>query len=210
MQPTNPDISQYRYNNNAQRWTDTRNGRFVSEQSVISEMRRHQNATFSALDGLTRELYAGRINLAQWELAVASQLKDAHLAQAIFAVGGRANMGNAEYGRVGGTLRDEYRYLSRFANAIASGQISERQALTRIRQYGKATQQSYWREYRLASKGEIYWNLTPADHCEAHAGAYGCVDLANGSPYTAETLPTVPGAGATTCRGNCTCFLSRG
>ncbi len=45
MQPTSPDISQYRYNNNAQRWTDTRNGRFASEQSVVIDMRRQQTAT---------------------------------------------------------------------------------------------------------------------------------------------------------------------
>jgi len=209
MQPT-PDISQFRYNNNAQRWTNASTGRFVPEQSVISEMRRHQTATYETLNSLTRQLYAGRINIAQWEIAIASQLKDAHLAQAIFAVGGRANMTSVEYGRVGGTLRDEYRYLANFANDIASGRISERQALARIQQYGNATQQSYWREYALASKSDIYWNLTPADHCQASANGLGCVDLALGSPYTVETLPTFPGAGATTCRGNCTCFLSRG
>jgi len=202
MQPT-PDISQFRYNNNAQRWTNVSTGRFVPEQSVISEMRRHQTATYSTLNGLTRDLYAGRINLAQWEIAVASQLKDAHLAQAIFAVGGRANMGAAEFGRVGGTLRDEYRYLSRFANQIASGQISEKQALARIQQYGNATQQSYWREYALASDGLVNWVLRPGESCG------DCIGLASASPYKASELPTFPGAGATECRGNCNCVLDR-
>ena len=200
---TTPDITRYRYNNNAQRWVSTTSGRFVSNDEVNGEMRRHQEATFSTLDGLTRQLYGGNITLEQWQLAVASELKDAHLAQSMFAVGGKANMTQANYGRVGGVLADEYRYLSRFAYSIANGTVSEAQALARIRQYGRATQQSYWREFALESRAQFRWQLNPAEHCG------DCVALSAGGPYTADTLPTYPGAGDTACRGNCNCTLER-
>lgn len=185
------------------RWRNRASGRFVSNQAVTNEMRRHVAATFDTLDNLTNALYDGNITVMQWQTAVASELKDAHLAQAMFAKGGRANMRPADFGRVGGVLRDEFRFLDGFAQDIADGRQSRAQALARIKQYGKATQQSYWREWALDTEGEIYWRLHPAEHCQ------DCIDLANNSPYTADTLPTYPGAGETQCRGNCNCTLER-
>lgn len=204
-QPRTPTEAQSRvvFEQSTQRWRNRTTGRFVSNERVTNEMRRHVSATFGTLDTLTEQLYDGSITVQQWQTAVASELKDAHLAQAMFAKGGRANMTAADFGRVGGVLRDEYRYLDGFAQAIANGRQSRAQALARIKQYGKATQQSYWREYALASRGNIIWQLNPAEHCE------DCIELAAGGPYTAETLPTYPGAGETQCRGNCNCTLER-
>ena len=192
----------YAYNNTAQRWFDTASGKFVSEVAVTAEMRLHQTATYNVLDNVTRQLYAGQLSLEQWQLVVAAELKDAHLAQAMFAVGGQRNMTQANYGRVGGTLANEYRFLNQFAIDIQSGAVSEAQAIARIRQYGNATQQSYWREYKLVSE-IVYWNLNPAEHCG------DCLTLAGGSPYKPQDLAQVPGDGNTQCRGNCHCTLSR-
>src|SRR5689334_8348422 len=111
--------STFNFDNRSQRWRDSTTGRFVSSDAVNAEMFRHSDATHATLEGLTRQLYAGDINLARWQVAVASELKDAHLAQAMFAVGGRDNMGFAEFGRVGQTLREQYGYLNTFAEQIA-------------------------------------------------------------------------------------------
>jgi hypothetical protein len=158
------------------------------------------------------QYYQGQISIAQWQIGIAYELKDAHLAQAMFAVGGKANMTQANYGRVGGTLADEYRYLTNFANDILAGRVSEAQALARIRQYGNNTQQAYWREWKEATpKNElIWWHTNPGDTCRPSSGGMGCLELEAGSPYKPEDLPTVPGAGATTCKGGCNCDLIRG
>lgn len=194
----------YRYNNTYGKW-ETPTGQFISNDAVIAEMRVHQEVTVQAIQDYTNQLYSGAINVSQWQVAVASELKDSHLAQAMFAVGGKGNMTQANYGRVGGTLADEYRYLSNFASDIVAGRVSEAQAVARVAQYGQATQQSYHREFVEATPDGmvIYWNLNPADHCG------DCVSLASGSPYSPGDLPTVPGAGATECRGNCKCELHR-
>jgi hypothetical protein len=203
MTSPNPIITGlHGYNNTAQRWYNTRNGQFVAQQAVTDEMRVHQQATYTVLNNLTSQLYAGQVSLEQWQIGVAAELKDAHLAQALYAIGGKNNATPANYGRVGGTLADEYRYLNGFAIDIANGGVSEAQALARIQQYGNATQQSYWREYKLLSE-VIYWNLNPAEHCA------DCLDLAGRSPYQPQDLSQVPGDGNTTCRGNCKCTLSR-
>lgn len=198
-----PSISNVNFDNTALRWRNVRTGQFVAETVVVNELERHVSATFDALETMTTRLYRGDITLAQWQTGVAQELKDAHLAQAMFARGGKANMTSVEFGRVGGTLADEYRYLAGFADDIAAGRVSEAQAIARIRQYGRATRQSYWNEYRLASRGLIAWRLNPAEHCG------DCLNLAAGSPYRVDALPTVPGAGSTQCRGNCKCTLER-
>jgi hypothetical protein len=190
----------YQYNDRLQRWQNVSNGQMVSEANVIAEMRRHQDATYTALDALTEQLYNGQINVAQWQVGVAQELKDAHLAQAMLGVGGKANMTSVEYGRVGGVLRDEYRYLARFADDIAAGRQSRAQAMARIKQYGNASQQAYWREWSL-KEPYIWWQRNAGESCS------DCVDIEANNPYTGDTLPTVPGAGTTKCRGNCKCTL---
>lgn len=47
----------------------------------------------------------------------------------------------------------------------------------------------------------FYWVLHPAEHCDA------CIWLSERSPFTRETLPTVPRAGGTPCLANCRCAL---
>lgn len=193
--------SLFNFDNTAQRWRDSSTGRFVSNEAVVSEMRVHQEASYSTLESLTKSLYRGDISLAQWQIATASELKDAHLAQAIFAAGGRANMGQAEWGRVGQTLREQYGFLDKFAQAIADGTVSEAQALARIDMYGDATQQSYWGEWAQGRKGKkIYYRLNISEHCS------DCLDRVAGNPYTFETLRGYPGDGSTKCgaRDKCT------
>ena len=192
----------YAYNNTAQRWFDTASGKFVSETAVVDEMRLHQMATYNVLDNVTRQLYAGQLTLEQWQLVVAAELKDAHLAQAMFAVGGKRNMTAENWGRVGGALANQYRYLNQFAIDIQNG-YSEAMALNRIKMYGDATQASYWREYKLATKEQIWWNLNIAEHCD------GCLTMAGGSPYNPKDLNQVPGDGNTPCLSKCQCTLSR-
>lgn len=152
------------------------------------------------LEALTRALHGGRIDLDEWENAAAGVLKDLHLSASGYARDGALNMGQREYGRVGGALADEYRFLHKFAEDIQSGNVSEAQALARIDQYGKAGQQAYWREQALALP-EVWWVLNPGESCG------DCVSLAAGSPYKPGELKQVPGSGSTACRGNCNCTL---
>lgn len=193
------------FDNRVQRWRDSSTGRYVSSATVNTEMFRHSDATHSTLESLTRQLYAGDIQLSQWQIAVASELKDAHLAQAMFAVGGRDNMGFAEFGRVGQTLREQYAFLDKFAQDIAAGNVSESMALSRVAHYGDSAKQSYWNEYADKSTGLIDWILGATDERNCPL----CPTYAANSPYTKETLPARPADGTTPCKGRCRCTLSR-
>jgi len=138
-------------------------------------------ATTDALTRLTERLYSGQINLVQWSLGVAGELKDAHIANALIGAGSDS-LNLPQLVRAGGTLADEYKHLFDFAQGIADGSVSEAQALSRVAQYGKATQQDYWREYAQAQ-----------EKLEAWAGL--------------PVLTNSPGDGGTQCHGNCHCTL---
>jgi hypothetical protein len=165
---------------------------------------RHIETASQELAALTRQLYAGQINVAQWQAAGASVLKDAHLS-ASAAARGISGMGSVEFGRVGGTLADEYRFLNGFAVDIANGSVSEAQALARINQYASASKQAYWREYtQMTARNEVvWWELNPGESCG------DCMSLAAGSPYKPSDLTKFPGSGQTACRGNCNCTLRK-
>lgn len=196
--------SVYNYDNSTQRWRNADNGRFVAHSNVVDEMRAHQLATHSTLESLTRQLYSGNINLAQWQIATASELKDAHLAQAIFGAGGRVNMDFAAFGRVGQTLREQYGFLNNFANEIAAGNVSEAQALARIKMYGNAVQQSYYAEYAEQNKGtgkKFYYDLQIGENCVT------CIARSAGNPYEYDNLQGYPGDGSTICKANDLCIL---
>jgi hypothetical protein len=174
--------SSYNYDNRAQRWRDSASGKFLSGDAVNAEMFRHSDATHSTLESLTRQLYDKQISLSQWQIAVASELKDAHLAQAMFAAGGR----------------------NKFAADIASGKVSEAMALSRVAHYGDSSKASYWNEYIERSDGLLDWNDVPDDReCDV------CPQIAAGGPYTKETIPSSPGDGKTPCKGRCRCTVSR-
>lgn len=197
--------SVFNFDNTARRWRDSISGRFVANEAVRNEMFKHSDATHATLESLTHSLYAQDISLIQWQIAVASELKDAHLAQSMFAVGGRDNMGFAEFGRVGQTLREQYGFLDKFAQEIANGTVSEAQALARLNMYGDSAKQSYWNEYIEKSSGLLDWNLGALDEQNCN----DCPRIAAGSPYTKETIPSSPADGNTQCLGKCRCYITR-
>jgi len=198
---TRTDIS---YNKESQQWALSGGGP-VSGSAVRGEIQRQIAAAQEELAGLTRNLFAGRINTQEWQIASAGVIKDAHLSLAAFGSGGRDGMGFEEFGRVGGTLNSEYRFLNTFAEDLAAGRLTEAQALARIQQYGNAAGQSYNREFdrRTPTGLEVWWVLNPGESCN------DCVSQAAGSPYAPGELTIFPQSGQTVCRGNCNCELQR-
>jgi hypothetical protein len=175
----------------------------VINRVVNRQVQATKEVPTSELRRATSQLYGGRITLEQWQTVVAYELKDAHLAQAMLAVGGKNNLSPATLSRLRDTLRKEYGFLNQFAIDIKSGSVSEAQALARVNQYAKASQQSYYREYAMLRTGRfVNWDVNPGENCS------GCLDMQSQNPHDAATMTKFPGSGDTPCRGNCNCTLS--
>lgn len=100
-------------------------------------------------------------------------------------------------------LESEQRYLDGFEAALHEDQVLN--PLQRMSMYaGRMRGTAYGGWFDGSSDDETFrWHLGIADHCE------DCRKLDGESPYSKETLPTVPGANETDCGFNCKCWLSR-
>lgn len=74
----------------------------------------------------------------------------------------------------------------------------------RVDMYGRAAMGAFFAGQVVAAgpNEEIHWVVDPTiENCP------DCLELESRGPYTRDTLPTQPGAGATRCRSNCGCRL---
>lgn len=140
-------------------------------------------------------LVTGEIDVQGWVGEMRVLIKDTYRALYELAIGGRNNMTPADYGRLGGILQEQYRYLDGFAEDLARGKLSLAQAQYRARMYIESATQAFERAkaagYGLVlpqypgdggtkclsncrCKWEIkerpdrwlcYWRLGQAEHC---------------------------------------------
>lgn len=180
-------------------------GRFVSRAKVLELVNDETRRLEIRLTGLTRRLVSGNLALPEWERAFADELKQSHLRMATFAAGGKEGMGNVQYGTVGRALRDQYRYLDRFAREIAAGRLTERQILFRAAQYARSSQTSYYRSERLTKQQEGFNEARRWLGVALHCG--DCIDYDTGG----EWLPigdVIPPGVSCQCFHNCKCMIS--
>ena len=135
-----------------------------------------------AAEALAHKLRSGEISVEGWRTAMRQEIKDLHVTSLVISRGGEwKTISFSEWGRLGGNLRVQYRYLDRYAEQIqtraeaaAMGQgkfYSEKYLAWRSKLYGGNAKASYWR-------GVVY-----------------------------GLLPQVPGDGQTRCGTNCKCEL---
>lgn len=103
-------------------------------------------------------------------------------------------------------LRDQAAYMGGFARDVAAGlpgKNGRTPETARSQLYGAVLGAAFHQGMvdRAPPRQEIQWRLGLCKHCR------DCPNLAAGSPYTFETLPTFPGAGATACGARCRCWL---
>jgi len=91
------------------------------------------------------KLVAGDNTLQQWTMSFREALKNEYLDEYALGKGGFVNMTQADFGSVGGMLRNQYGYLDKFAQDIADGKLSEAQIRNRSRMYADSATQAFER-----------------------------------------------------------------
>jgi hypothetical protein len=118
-------------------------------------------------------------------------------------------MTQADWGSIGGMLKEQYKYLDGFANDIASGDMTEAQIAARAQMYINSAREGRERAREKsalkADYDEVYWEVNGAlENCG------GCIEFNQMSWQLIEDNPykeAYPGSGDTVCLTNCGCQL---
>jgi hypothetical protein len=123
------------WDDRSKRYRNTESGRFITQRTAVKLRDGYTAGKVADADRLSRQFLNKRINLQEWELGLRREIKDAYINQYMLARGGRNNMTQADWGRVGGLIHGQYRYVHDFGTAIESGKLSEGQVRARTRMY---------------------------------------------------------------------------
>lgn len=141
-------------------------GRAVPAPRVVTLRQRFIAGQEPGADELARQLAAGAITVAQWERQARDLVKRAYIAEYALGAGGRQMMGPRDYGRIGGLLPAQYRYLRGFAEEIAAGALSQAQIADRTTLYLASATQVFERA-RAAGYEGLRLPCYPADGATA-------------------------------------------
>lgn len=166
----NPLTPQYLWNERAAQYSDRKTGRFVGRQAVRDQLDNVIDASSQVMRAISQQLRDGDIGLAEWQIQMMQQIKIILLVGAVMQLGGWQQVTQADFGRVGRIVRNEYAFLRDFAEQIASGQQKLDGTLVRraglYGQQGRPTYLAFW-DSTAAQRGfdEERSILQPAEHC---------------------------------------------
>jgi hypothetical protein len=190
----------------AARWRDSR-GTFRSEADVRAGLDAATDRVAAEMRQLTIDQREGRLSLTAWNLEMRSRMKSAHLMALEMARGGRAQLTDADLGRVGRRLREQYGFLDRLTTGIRDGTVpNDGRLLSRVELYAEAARPTFERareeEEALRGRDEVLCDLDEAaEHCE---GPGSCVEQRDFG-WMALDDPRRVRIGQRLCRNRCRC-----
>jgi hypothetical protein len=153
--------------------------------------------------GISQQLVNGEINLAEWQIQMAAQLKTLHVAMGLAASGGVNAADPATLGFIGSQIKEQYKFLRRFARDIKTGrQKLDGSLVARSAMYPQAGRGLYHavleRKALQAGLQESRSVLAVADHCKQclSEAARSWVPIGSSIPI-----------GQRICRTSCRCHL---
>lgn len=148
----------FSWDKDLRRYRDADSGRFVRESAVRTARQGIIDRANTEVDALASRLQAGTISVEDWTRSMRDVVKRTTIDQYLLGRGGRNAMTQADWGRIGYRLREQYGYLQRFAQAVDAGQLSDAQIAARAKLYVSAT----WSTFDRA-KGAA-WNIRLPAH----------------------------------------------
>lgn len=125
----------FSFDTGSARYRNTATGRYVSNSQITGLRDAFADRVMGRTDGVVSRLVSGDITISDFESAMRQHVRDVHLAEYTLGRGGRAVMTQADYGRTGYYLRDQYGYLRKFRDEIAAGNLTDEQIKARARLY---------------------------------------------------------------------------
>lgn len=191
----------YDYDRSAHRYRDRATGRFVAWRDVRTQLDRVYDGLSDRVGQLTERLVRREIDLGDWLISMADEIKSAHTISRIIAVGGIERMTPADWGAVGRQLRSEYQWLGRFAlQILESRQKLNGQAVVRARMYAQAARSFYEDSQRELHARRGYTQERRVRH--ARESCDDCIEYESRGWQAINSLPRI---GDSECKTNCRC-----
>lgn len=144
------DDSPWVWESDTERYRNTDTGRFIGAEGMRELRGEFKDAQKDLLVEHTRAYSDGKIDAAQWESQCRETIKTAAIDQYVAGRGGRGEMTQADWGRVGQYTREQYQYLNGMAGDLEGLSPAQREA--RIQMYVESTDRMFERA-RAAEKG---------------------------------------------------------
>jgi hypothetical protein len=187
----------------SRRYYSTETEQVVREATIRRFVKEIGDAAKSRLRQLTEAKTRGEISQAAWEVAMKSEIKNLHRTMAVMARGGKDQMTQRDWGRVGRVIANQNKYLNQFSDDAALGQLSDAQQIARAEIYANSAYSTYENGVAVrnlesgVTRGRRVLEES-AQHCDE------CPDLA-----TEEFIPIdeITPIGDTPCQANCRCTI---
>lgn len=197
-------MANWRFDAGSARYRDADSGRFMSADRVREFVRRSLTGSTTASNELAGLVADARLTSGDWRTLMREELKHEYIRQYLLGRGGLGQMKASDWGRIGGMLADQYRYLEGFAAQVAG--LTEAQIKSRVfrsAMYFNSAREAFERAQAVAVKraglDEERWRRDPA--------AESCGDCEDNEGQGWQPVGTFPfpGDGNTQCLTNCQC-----
>lgn len=122
-----------------------RAGTFVGQSRMVGLRDAYIAQSKLRTNALAAQVANGEISIQQWQIAMRQVVKDTFINEYMLGAGGRNAMTQADWGRVGQMVRNQYEYLDNFAQDILNGRYTEAGVAARGRMYPEAASQAFER-----------------------------------------------------------------
>ena len=191
----------FRYNERAGRYVAP-NGRFVPQAQVRRALERRVTAAGREMQRLAQQLQSGAISTTAWRESMRVAMRDVHLFSSATVKGGWAQMTPSDFGRVGARMKEQLKFLDKFAAQIDAGLPLDGRFSRRASLYALAGRETAHRTETqvMGVRGfdEERSVLGVAEHCPV------CVDEAGKGWVPIGTLIPI---GRRQCLGNDRCAM---
>lgn len=194
----------YYWNSKTGRFHDKSNNVFVKRADVLKHLDIEHNKSKVRMQGLARRLVSNKLTLPEFQTLMIDELKGSHLRMALLSSGGKNGISNNGYLSTARTLKEQYRYLNGFVNAIASGEMTENGIINRAGMYANSSAIAFNNAEKVnrIENGAVYGRrvLDPqAQHCAS------CIKYERKEWTPVEEI--VPRGTNCECHQNCKCTV---
>jgi hypothetical protein len=203
--PNAQQLNQFAYDAKSLRYRHVESGKFVSAKTARAAVDTVIDTETQRIRAISQQLVDGEINLAEWQIQTSTLLKHLHVAMGLAASGGVNGADASTLGFIGSQIKEQYKFLRKFARDIKSGkQKLDRSLVARSALY---TQSARGTHEKVRVRSAVQNGLTEernilgaSDHC--HGASNGCIEQQKRGWVPIGQLVPV---GERLCMANCRC-----